>query len=77
MQTALDERDPIAGCWCCGTRPVAGLLHLSEHPEVGVCFRCVTYLHKRKRELKRQAHAAPIGWPWWRRVLFRAGFSRR
>jgi hypothetical protein len=42
---------PVPGCWCCGDRTVAGsLLRLSEHPEVGVCFRCVSWLNRRKRE---------------------------
>lgn len=65
------------GCWCCGDRTVrASLLRLGEHPEVGVCFRCVKVLAQRKRDIERQARAAPAGWPLWRRAQFRAGFGR-
>ena len=67
----------VTGCWCCGDRTVqASLVRLGEHPEVGVCFRCVGVLVRRKREIKRCTRAAPVGWPLWRRVLFRLGYSR-
>jgi hypothetical protein len=42
---------------------------------VGVCFRCVGWLNKRKREIQRMTRHAPAG-PWWRRVRYRAGFNR-
>jgi hypothetical protein len=71
------EPPSTPGCWCCGDRTVAGsLLRLGEHPEVGVCFRCVKELARRKRTIERATRAAPAGWSWWRRVQFRAGFSR-
>jgi hypothetical protein len=67
----------VSGCWCCGDRTVvASLLRLGEHPEVGVCFRCVGVLSKRKRQIERRTRAAPAGWSWRRRVLFRLGCSR-
>ena len=70
----VDPGDP--GCWCCGDRTVRGsLLRLEAHPEVGVCFRCVTYLQRRKRMVERMTRMAPPG-PWWRRLQFRAGFNR-
>jgi hypothetical protein len=73
----LDPPEPIPGCWCCGDRTVSGsLLCLGEHPEVGVCFRCVKVLAGRKREIERQTRAAPVGWPWWRRALYRVGYNR-
>ena len=75
----FDQVEPPGdpGCWCCGDRTVAAsLLRLGDHPEVGVCFRCVKVLARRKRELERQTRAAPEGWPLWRRVQFRAGFGR-
>jgi hypothetical protein len=74
-----DFGDPtgVTGCWCCGDRSVrAGLLRLGEHPEVGVCFRCVSVLARRKREIERQTRAAPVGWPLRRRILFRLGHNR-
>jgi hypothetical protein len=49
---------------------------LGAHPEVGVCFRCVRVLARRRREIERRTRAAPVGWPFWRRVLFRFGYNR-
>jgi hypothetical protein len=67
----------VTGCWCCGDRTVvASVLRLGAHPEVGICLRCVGVLARRKREVERRTRAAPVGWPWWRRVLFRLGFQR-
>lgn len=69
------ERPPT-GCWCCGDRTVSGsLLRLDEHPEVGVCFRCVRVLQKRKRKIQWMTRKAPPG-PWFRRVQYRLGFGR-
>jgi hypothetical protein len=45
------------------------------HREVGVCFRCIDRLAKRKRAIERMTRHAPPG-PWWRRLQFRAGFNR-
>ena len=67
---------PDPGCWCCGDRTVRGsLLRLHDHPEVGVCFRCVRELDRKKREIERMTKAAPPG-PCWRRVQYRMGFGR-
>jgi hypothetical protein len=75
-----DEHGPhsdVTGCWCCGDRMVrASLLRLKEHPEVGVCFRCVRVLAKRKREIERRTRHAPVGLSWGRRVLYRGGHNR-
>jgi hypothetical protein len=71
------EPPEVPGCWCCGDRIVhASLLRLGEHPEVGVCLRCVKVLARRKRAIERKTRAAPAGWSWWRRTQFRAGFGR-
>ena len=65
------------GCWGCGDRAAqASLVRLGEHPEVGVCFRCITVLAHRGRDMQRRARAAPRGWPWWRRVRYWALFGR-
>jgi hypothetical protein len=67
---------PEPGCWFFGDRTVqASLLQLDSHREVGVCFRCVDHLAKRKRAIERMTRHAPPG-PWWRRVQYRAGFNR-
>lgn len=66
---------PQSGCWCCGDRLVtASLLRLEGHPEVGVCFRCVDRLAKRKRAIERMTRAAPPG-PLLRRLQYRAGLG--
>lgn len=68
---------PTPGCWCCGDRAVSrSLLRLGDHPEVGVCFRCVRVLAKRKRAIERSTRRAPSHWSLWRRAQFRAGFNR-
>ena len=73
----LEPPDGTTGCWCCGDRTVqASLVRLGAHPEVGVCFRCVRVLARRKREIQRRTRAAPAGRPFWRRVQYRAGFGR-
>lgn len=67
----------VPGCWCCGDRTVqASLVRLGQHPEVGVCFRCVNVLGGRKREIQRRTRSAPPGLSGWRRVQYRAGFGR-
>jgi hypothetical protein len=64
------------GCWCCGDRTVrVSLLRLDRHQEVGVCFRCVRQLARRKRAIERLTRHAPPG-PWWRRAQYRLGFNR-
>ena len=65
------------GCWCCGDRTVqASLVRLCEHPEVGVCSRCVKWLARRKHDIRRRNRPTLAGWPLWRRVRYRAGFGR-
>jgi hypothetical protein len=74
---AFDEPADTTGCWSCGDRTVRGsLLRLGEHPEVGICFRCVPILAGRKRQIERRTRAAPHGWSPGRRLLFRLGWSR-
>jgi len=68
--------EPQPGCWCCGGRLVsASLLRLERRSEVGVCFRCVDRLAKRKRAIERMTRHTPPG-PWWRRLQYRAGFNK-
>lgn len=74
------EPPEVAGCWCCGDRTVvASVVRLGEHPKVGVCFKCVRVLARRKRAIQRQTRrtmSLPAGWSWWRRVQYRVGFGR-
>lgn len=38
-------------CWCCGRIiPGGALVHLGNHPEVGVCVNCVRFLSRRARD---------------------------
>ena len=75
----FDSIEPpgVPVCWCCGDRTVqASLVRLGEHPEVGICYRCINVLVRRKRDLRRRMRSAPLGWSWWRRMRYRAGFER-
>ena len=46
-----DEVDPDGTCWCCGRHfPEERLVRLGMRPEVGVCFPCAKFLHRRARE---------------------------
>ena len=70
------DYEPHPGCWCCGDRLVgANLLRLESCSEVGVCFRCVDRLAKRKTEIERATRHAPPG-SWWQRLRFPIGFNR-
>jgi hypothetical protein len=71
------EPEGTPGCWCCGDRTVGGsLLRLGDHPEVGVCFRCVKVLAKRKRDIERQTRRAVVAdRPFWRRAQYRLGIG--
>jgi len=49
-ETAKSQADETS-CWCCGaTKPDDALVHLSSHPEVGICVNCVHYLRRRARD---------------------------
>jgi hypothetical protein len=38
-------------CWCCGKpRSEDTLVHLGNHPEVGICISCVHFLRRRARD---------------------------
>jgi len=79
--TALDtDGSPPAGppgCWCCGDRTVqASLLRLEAHAEVGICFKCVRVLARRKRQIERRTRGLPPDRSLWQRVRYRAGFGR-
>ncbi len=44
-----DTRD--SECWCCGKRfDLEQLVHLGQHPEVGICVSCVHFLGRRARD---------------------------
>jgi hypothetical protein len=74
---SLEPPEGTTGCWCCGDRTVqASVVRLGAHREVGVCFRCVGFLARRKRDIQRRTHSAPPNWPLWRRMQYRAGFGR-
>jgi hypothetical protein len=42
-----------SGCWCCGRiTDQDALVHLGNHPEVGICINCVHFLGRRARDYK-------------------------
>jgi hypothetical protein len=49
-QTAKGQTDE-SRCWCCGQpRSEDTLVHLGNHPEVGICISCVHFLRRRARD---------------------------
>ncbi|WP_432886742.1 hypothetical protein ACQPYH_04090 [Kribbella sp. CA-245084] len=48
--TVADETSQAQApvCWCCGNQfEENDLVRLGSHPEVGVCFGCARFLHRR------------------------------
>ena len=59
-QTARDETGDLPVCWCCGQPQHADdIVHLGNHPEVGVCLGCAHYLHQQARGREDAAHPSP------------------
>jgi hypothetical protein len=49
-------------CWCCGSAyPETDLVHLGQHPEVGVCFGCAHSLHRRAIARRDEQHHTTAG----------------
>jgi len=49
-QTVVGEAGR-SGCWCCGRdSSEEALVHLGNHPEVGICINCVHFLRRRARD---------------------------
>ncbi len=49
-ETAVSETGE-SRCWCCGqTAPEEALVRLGNHPEVGLCVKCVRFLGRRARD---------------------------
>jgi hypothetical protein len=49
-QTAKGQTDE-SRCWCCGQISSEDtLVHLGNHPEVGICISCVHFLRRRARD---------------------------
>jgi hypothetical protein len=44
-------------CWCCGAdKSDNELVHLGNHPEVGICPRCAHWVHRRGTQLEDAKH---------------------
>lgn len=49
-QAAVGHTDEST-CWCCGRGSLEdALVHLGNHPEVGICVNCVHFLQRRARD---------------------------
>lgn len=49
-------------CWCCGTPySDADLVHLGQHPEVGICAGCARWLHRRAMAHHDDQHPSAAG----------------
>ena len=54
-QTAIGQTGEST-CWCCGrVSSEDALVHLGNHPEVGICGNCVHFLRRRARDLQATA----------------------
>lgn len=71
--TAATEHETVSPseCWCCGSSyPEAELVHLGNHPEVGICVGCSRWVWRRavrRHDGQRRSPAARA-----RRVIDRA-----
>lgn len=55
VRAAIDTSDGgrRSECWCCGTiDDPEQMVHLGNHPEVGLCIRCVYWLRHKAREVE-------------------------
>jgi hypothetical protein len=54
-QTAIGQTGEST-CWCCGrVSSEDALVHLGNHPEVGICGNCVHFLRRRAKDLQATA----------------------
>jgi len=52
---AAGETD-TSRCWCCGRVTAEdALVHLGNHPEVGICVNCAHFLGRKARDLQASA----------------------
>jgi len=60
--TALENADvQPPQCWCCGAiDDEARLVHLGNHPEVGLCIRCAHSVSKWAWEIEDKTKAGPL-----------------
>jgi hypothetical protein len=56
--TAQDHAETSSPqCWCCGaSKNDNELVHLGNHPEVGICTRCAHWVHRRGTQLDDAQH---------------------
>jgi hypothetical protein len=48
-------------CWCCGqSHPNDRMVHLGNHPEVGLCLRCAHFVHKQAWEIEDRDRTGPL-----------------
>jgi hypothetical protein len=57
MTAIAGKSDGSVICWCCGSsNPAESVVHLGDHPEVGVCLACAHFLHQRARQREDELH---------------------
>ena len=58
------EADQFGGqfrCWCCGQLYAREyIVHLGDHPEVGVCLGCAHFLHQQALSLEDETRSTPL-----------------
>jgi hypothetical protein len=58
---AAGEFHDRAGCWCCGElQAPQRLLHLGNHPEVGICLGWAHFLHQQTLGLEDELRSSPL-----------------
>jgi hypothetical protein len=62
IRTAVDAADKSRSqCWCCGSiDDPTRLVHLGNHPEVGLCIRCAHSVSKWAWEIEDQSKTGPL-----------------
>jgi hypothetical protein len=57
VETAVEDQEAAAACWCCGrdlsadgAGGTSAFVRLGNHPEVTVCLNCAHFLHHRARQ---------------------------
>lgn len=61
-RTAVEDEFPSPPqCWCCGTTDDPDrMVHLGNHPEVGLCRRCARWAAKQAWEIDDRDKTSPL-----------------
>ena len=62
LATEQARPDPPSGeCWCCGSmNDPYRMVHLGNHPEVGVCSTCARWAAKQAQQIEDRDKSGPL-----------------